>query len=119
MKILGIDPGYAIVGFGIVEHIGNRFRVIDYGSIKTKAGLPSVERLQIIYNELRLLIYKNKPDCMAIEKLFFNTNVKTAIGVAQARGVRLRGAANEGLEIAEYTPLQIKQAVTGYGRRCV
>lgn len=116
MRILGIDPGYAIVGFGIVEHIGNRFRVIDYGSIKTKAGLPPVERLQIIYNELRLLIYHNKPDCMAIEKLFFNTNVKTAIGVAQARGVLLLGAANEGLEIAEYTPLQIKQAVTGYGR---
>lgn len=116
LRILGIDPGYAIVGYGIIEQIGNRFRVIDYGSIQTKAGLPPVERLQIIYNELRNIIYTHKPECMAIEELFFNNNSKTAIMVAQARGVLLLGAANEGLEIYEYTPLQVKQAVTGYGR---
>jgi len=116
MIILGIDPGIAIVGYGIVEYIGNHFRVIDYGSIQTPAGMPLVERLKNIYSELRLIIYKHSPECMAIEELFFNTNTKTAIAVAQARGVLLLGAVNEGMQIAEYTPLQVKQAVTGYGR---
>ena len=116
MIILGIDPGYAIVGYGVIEQLGNRFRVIDFGSIQTKSTMPVVERLQVIYSELRNIIYKTKPDCMAIEELFFNTNTKTAILVAQARGVLMLGAANEGLDIYEYTPLQVKQAVTGYGR---
>ena len=116
MIILGIDPGIAIVGYGSVEYIGNRFKVIDYGSIQTKAGLPLVDRLKTIYSELRLLIYTYSPNCMAIEELFFNTNTKTAMVVAQARGVLMLGAANEGLAVAEYTPLQVKQAVTGYGR---
>lgn len=116
MKILGIDPGIAIVGYGIIEQKGNRFGVINYGSIQTKAGLPLTERLQIIYTSLRRLIYDYKPDCMAIEELFFNNNAKTAIAVAQARGVLILGGVNEGLTISEYTPLQVKQAVTGYGR---
>ncbi len=116
MKVLGIDPGIAIVGYGIVEHIGNRFRVHDYGSIQTKAGTPVVERLKIVYDSLVALIEKEKPDCMAIEELFFNTNSKTAITVAEARGVLLLGAVNSGIEVFEYTPLQVKQAVTGYGR---
>ncbi len=116
MRILGIDPGIAIVGYGIIEHIGNRFKVIDYGSIQTKAHTPLTERLQIIYTELRQLIYEYKPDCMAIEELFFNNNAKTAITVAQARGVLILGGVNEGLTVSEYTPLQVKQAVTGYGR---
>ncbi len=116
MRILGIDPGIAIVGYGIIEYTGNRFKVIDFGSIQTKAGTPLTERLQIIYTELRQLIYTHKPDCMAIEELFFNNNAKTAITVAQARGVLILGGVNEGLKIAEYTPLQVKQAVTGYGR---
>lgn len=116
MIILGIDPGIAIVGYGIIEYIGNRFKVIDYGAITTPAHIPVAQRLQRIYSELRLLIYKYKPECMAIEELFFNTNTKTAITVAQARGVLVLGAVNEGVEVAEYTPLQVKQAVTGYGR---
>ncbi len=116
MRILGIDPGIAIVGYGIIEHVGNRFKVIDYGSIQTKAHTPLTERLQIIYTELRQLIYEHKPDCMAIEELFFNNNAKTAITVAQARGVIILGGVNEGLTVSEYTPLQVKQAVTGYGR---
>ena len=116
MRILGIDPGYAIVGYGIVDYEGNRFKTVDFGSIQTKAHTDPVERLKKIYTETRLLIYTYKPDCMAIEELFFNNNSKTAIMVAEARVILLLAAANEGLKIAEYTPLQVKQAVTGYGR---
>ena len=116
MVILGIDPGYAIVGYGIIEYIGNRFRVFDYGSIQTKAGTPTNERLKIVYDSMTEIIAKHKPDAMAIEELFFNTNSKTAIVVAEARGIILLSAMNAGLEIGEYTPLQVKQAVTGYGR---
>lgn len=116
MVILGIDPGYAIVGYGLVEYVGNRFRVFDYGSIQTKAGMPTNERLKIIYDSMTELIAKHRPDAMAVEELFFNTNSKTAIVVAEARGIILLSAINAGLEIAEYTPLQVKQAVTGYGR---
>ncbi len=116
MLILGIDPGYAIVGYGLIEYIGNRFRVHDYGSIQTKAGVPTNERLKIIYDSMSELIARHKPDAMAVEELFFNTNSKTAIVVAEARGIILLSAINAGLDIAEYTPLQVKQAVTGYGR---
>ena len=116
MIILGIDPGYAIVGYGLIEYIGNRFRVFDYGSIQTKAGTPTNERLKIVYDSMNEIIAKHKPDAMAIEELFFNTNSKTAIVVAEARGIILLSAMNAGLEIGEYTPLQVKQAVTGYGR---
>lgn len=116
MVILGIDPGYAIVGYGLVEYIGNRFRVFDYGSIQTKAGMPTNERLKIIYDSVTEIIARHKPDAMAIEELFFNTNSKTAIVVAEARGIILLSAINAGIDIAEYTPLQVKQAVTGYGR---
>lgn len=116
MVILGIDPGYAIVGYGLVEYIGNRFRVFDYGSIQTKAGMPTNERLKIIYDSMTDIIARHKPDAMAVEELFFNTNSKTAIVVAEARGIILLSAINAGINIAEYTPLQVKQAVTGYGR---
>lgn len=116
MVILGIDPGYAIVGYGLIEYVGNRFRVFDYGSIQTKAGMPTNERLKIIYDSMTELIARHKPDAMAVEELFFNTNSKTAIVVAEARGIILLSAINAGLDIAEYTPLQVKQAVTGYGR---
>ena len=116
MVILGIDPGYAIVGYGLIEYIGNRFRVFDYGSIQTKAGVPTNERLKIVYDSMNEIIARHKPDAMAIEELFFNTNSKTAIVVAEARGIILLSAMNAGLEISEYTPLQVKQAVTGYGR---
>jgi len=116
MIILGIDPGYAIVGVGIIEYKGNKFRTIDYNAITTDAGVPTPARLKKIYDELNLYIKKYKPDAIAVEELFFNTNQKTAIHVAQARGVIIIAAVNNEIELFEYTPLQIKQAVTGYGR---
>ncbi len=116
MIILGIDPGYAIVGFGVIKYEANRFSVIDYGAITTSAGMPFVERLDIIYKELNELFKKYKPEAMAIEKLFYNTNAKTVIDVAQARGVTVLAAYQNNAEIFEYTPLQVKQSVVGYGR---
>ena len=116
MIILGIDPGYAIVGYGVIKYENNRFTVLDYGAITTSAGTPFVDRLQTIYNDLNLLCQKYKPEAMAIEKLFYNTNAKTVIDVAQARGVTVLAAHQNGLEIFEYTPLQVKQSVVGYGR---
>ena len=116
MKILGIDPGYAIMGYGVVEKIGNRFKVCSYGSILTDAGTPMTERLEILYDGLREIIEEEKPDVAAIEQLFFNNNAKPAIMVGQARGVAILACVKGGLEIEEYTPLQIKQALVGYGR---
>lgn len=116
MIIIGIDPGYAIVGIGVVEYKGNKFRPIEYTAITTLAGMNTVDRLKKIYDEMAMLIDKHKPDAMAIEELFFNSNQKTAINVAQARGVILVAAANKGVPVREYTPLQVKQSVTGYGR---
>ncbi len=116
MKILGIDPGYAILGYGVIEKIGNRFKVCDYGAITTEAGMPMRERLEYLYDSLREIIEREKPDVASIEELFFNTNAKTAILVGQARGVAVLACVKEGIEIEEYTPLQIKQALVGYGR---
>ena len=116
MIIIGIDPGYAIVGIGVVEYKGNKFRPIEYTAITTPAGMNTIDRLKKIYDEMAMLIDKHKPDAMAIEELFFNSNQKTAINVAQARGVILIAAANKGVPVREYTPLQVKQSVTGYGR---
>lgn len=116
MIIIGIDPGYAIVGIGVVEYKGNKFRPIEYTAITTPAGMNTVDRLKKIYDEMAMLIDKHKPDAMAIEELFFNSNQKTAINVAQARGVILVAATNKGVPVREYTPLQVKQSVTGYGR---
>ncbi len=116
MIILGIDPGYAIVGVGVIEYKGNKFRTIDYFAITTQAHMRFEDRLKIIYDGICSAIEKYKPDFMAIEELFFNDNAKTAIAVGQARGVILLGAVNNGLEVFEYTPLQVKQAVVGYGR---
>lgn len=116
MRILGIDPGFAIVGCGIVDYIGNKFSVVDYRAITTKAGMKLEDRLKSIYDDLCELIDTYKPECVAVEELFFNTNAKTAIQVGQARGVILLAAVNKGLTVAEYTPLQVKQAVVGYGR---
>lgn len=116
MLILGIDPGLAIVGFSLIEKRGNRFLVQDYGVIRTEAGMDNVKRLASIYRQLCELIDKYNPDEMAVEELFFNKNVKTAIKVGQARGVILLTGAQAGLRVAEYTPLQVKQAVVGYGR---
>ncbi len=116
MIILGIDPGIAIVGYGILEHAGNKFRVIDYGAITTPAGQKLSDRLRDIYESVNILIERHHPDQFAIEELFFNTNVKTAISVAHGRGVAILAATVQGLPVFEYTPLQVKQSVTGYGR---
>ena len=114
--ILGIDPGYAIVGYGIINYEKNRFSVVDYGAITTEAKTPFNQRLQTIFNSLTEIIEKRKPEAMAIEKLFYNTNAKTVIDVAQARGVIMLAAQLKGIPAFEYTPLQVKQSVVGYGR---
>lgn len=116
MRILGIDPGYAIVGYGVIEFSGGRYYAVDYGAITTEAESPFPQRLQQIYNGLLSVIIKNDPDGMSIEKLYFQNNQKTAIAVAEARGVILLAAQNSNLPISEYTPLQVKMAVTGYGK---
>lgn len=116
MKILGIDPGYVIVGFGILEAQRGQARLVRCGAINTPAGVPMPRRLVQIQEDLETLIHTFSPDVMAIEELFFNTNVTTAIGVAQARGVILMTAAKLGVEVFEYTPSQVKQAVVGYGK---
>lgn len=116
MRILGIDPGYAIMGYGVVELIGNKFKVIEYGSIMTESRKNMTDRLKHLYYELMQLINRTDPDVAAIEELFFNTNTTTAIKVGQARGVSILACANSGIEINEYTPLQVKMALTGYGR---
>lgn len=116
LVILGIDPGYAIVGYGVIDYRGNHFRVIDYGAVTTEAHTDFNDRLLLIYTQLTDLITAHKPNAMAIEKLFFNTNAKTAIDVAQARGVILLSARQQNVPIFEYTPLQVKQSVVGYGR---
>ena len=116
MTIIGIDPGYAIVGIGAVEYRGNRFRTLEYGAITTPAGMNTVDRLKKIYDEMNMYLDKYSPDAVAIEELFFNSNQKTAINVAQARGVLLVAVRNRNIPIFEYTPLQVKQSVTGYGR---
>ena len=116
MVILGIDPGFAIVGWGVLECVRGKFRVMGYGSIQTKAGLPIEERLAQIYDGMNTIIDKYKPEVMAVEELFWNTNQKTGICVAEARGTILLSAYQKKLKIFEYTPLQVKQAVVGYGR---
>ncbi|MBQ9757211.1 MAG: crossover junction endodeoxyribonuclease RuvC [Clostridia bacterium] len=116
MRIIGIDPGYAIVGVGCVDYEGNKFKVVEYGAITTEAGEDMFDRLKKIYDEAVDLITRTKPDAVAIEELFFQNNQKTAINVAQARGVLVLAAKNLGVPVFEYTPLQVKQAVVGYGR---
>ena len=116
MIILGIDPGFAITGYSIIEYKGNHFRLINSGAILTKAGESFPDRLVKIYDDMETIIDTYKPDAISIEELFFNTNTTTAINVAQARGVVLVIARKKGVPTYEYTPLQIKQAVVGYGR---
>lgn len=116
MVILGIDPGLATIGWGVIKYEGTRFQTLGYGSIQTPAGLPTEERLDLIYRGMITLIEKYRPNEMAVEELFFNTNITTGIRVAEARGVILLSAQQKGIKIAEYTPLQVKQSVVGYGR---
>lgn len=116
MRILGIDPGIAIVGFGFVDRIGSKVVPVQYGTIETPAGTDTAKRLMGIHESLTELIRRYRPDCIAVEKLYFNRNVTTAFTVGQARGVVMLAGAQQGLEFAEYTPLQVKQAVVGYGQ---
>ena len=116
MRILGIDPGFAIVGYGVIDYENSKYKTVDYGKITTPAGMDMPLRLKEVYDGVLRLIELFKPDVLAIEELFFNTNVTTAIAVGHARGVIVLAAANSGIKINEYTPLQIKQAVVGYGR---
>ena len=116
MRILGIDPGFAITGYSIIDYQGNKFKLIDSGAVTTKAGVSFPLRLTKIYDDLSIIIDEYKPDAISVEELFFNNNVKTAINVAQARGVVLVVGCQKQIPTYEYTPLQIKQAVAGYGR---
>ena len=116
MIILGFDPGIAIVGFGLIEKKGNQIKPIQYGSIQTKANLETGIRLKQIYDSVKEIISKYKPDAVSIEKLYFNRNVTTALTVGQARGILMLAAVEADIPIFEYTPLQIKQALVGYGR---
>ncbi len=116
MVIMGIDPGFAITGYGIVKYDRNEFQVIDYGAITTKASISLPERLLQLNDALEELIRRYKPASISVEELFFNKNIKTAIAAAHGRGIALLAASKSGAEVFEYTPLQVKQAVTGYGR---
>ena len=116
MTILGIDPGIATIGFGVVNAVGGEYRAVEYGAIVTQPRQLLEARLLEIYDETRALIERHRPDCVSIEELFFNNNAKTAVDVCQGRGVILLAAHQAGLEIYEYTPLQVKSAVVGYGR---
>ena len=116
MIILGIDPGIAIVGWGVVDFTNGKFRTFGYGAITTTPEFSVEERLESVYKELEAIIHKYKPEAMSVEELFWNTNQKTGIIVAEARGVILLCAKMNNVPLFEYTPLQVKQAVTGYGR---
>jgi crossover junction endodeoxyribonuclease RuvC len=116
LRILGIDPGIAIVGFGFIDKIGHRLVPVQYGCVETEAGTPHPTRLQQVYESVGSLMDKYKPDAVAVEKLFFNRNVTTAFTVGEARGVMLLAAVQRGIAIAEYTPMQVKQAIVGYGK---
>lgn len=116
MIILGIDPGTAITGYGVVESRGNKYKVIAYGCFRTGANLPLDIRLKSLYQGINEVIKKYQPGQVAVEELFFNKNARTALAVGHARGIALLAAANQELPVAEYTPLQVKQSVTGYGK---
>ncbi len=115
MRILGIDPGYGITGFGVVDADRGKTQLVSCGAITTPAGMDFSARLEIIYEDMRQLLQKAKPDAVAIEELFFGQNVTTGIGVAQSRGVILLAIRQAGLEVTSYKPMQVKQAVVGYG----
>jgi crossover junction endodeoxyribonuclease RuvC len=115
MRILGIDPGYGITGFGLIETHQGQSRLLQCGAITTPAGMDFSARLEIIYEDMRKLLEVAKPDAVAIEELFFGQNVTTGIGVAQSRGVILLAIRQAGLEVTSYKPAQIKQALVGYG----
>ena len=116
MRIIGIDPGYAIVGWGVIDLLQNGLKVLDYGAIETSSNLSFPERLETIFSKISLILNEFNPDELAIEELFFQINKKTAIKVAQARGVLILAAKLSSLKITEYSPVQVKQGISGYGR---
>lgn len=116
MIIVGIDPGTAILGYGLIEQKGNRLRALDFACWRTPAHTPLAERLLMLYEKVFFYLQKNRPDHLAVEELFFNRNTTTALTVGHARGVVLLAGAQQGIPVFEYTPLQVKQAVVGYGR---
>ena len=116
MVVLGIDPGYAIVGWGVISFNGVNYAPLGFGAVTTKQNTDFNLRLERIYDEVDLIIKKSKPDAMAIERLYFQNNQKTAINVAQARGVIILASQKNNVPVFEYTPLQVKMAITGYGR---
>ena len=116
MLILGIDPGYAIIGWGLIRFERGKYIPVDFGAITTEAGTPFNRRLEMIYDRLNELLDTHHPDVVAVEKLYFQTNAKTAIDVAQARGVTMLALQKHGVPVFEYTPLQVKSAVTGFGQ---
>jgi crossover junction endodeoxyribonuclease RuvC len=115
MRILGVDPGFGRTGWGVIDFGGSQMTAVDYGCIETKSGEDFSDRLEMLYNEIFATIKKFKPDLVAVEELFFYKNVTTAIKVSHARGAILLAAKKAGLAVAEFTPLQVKQAVSGYG----
>lgn len=116
MRILGIDPGYGRTGYGVIETDGNRLRPLEFGLIETDSQLSMEKRLLQLYDALLQIIDRRQPDSLAVEELFFSRNVTTGIGVSQARGVVLLAAAQSGLPVFEYKPVQVKQAIAGYGK---
>ena len=116
MVVFGIDPGYAIVGWGAISFKANSYKALGFGAVETKSNTDFNVRLEYIYDEIYSILNRCRPDALAIERLYFQTNQKTAINVAQARGVTLLAAQKLKIPIFEYTPLQVKTAVTGYGK---
>ena len=116
MRIIGIDPGIPTTGYSILENINGNIRLLDYGCIKTKSGLPNSVRLEQLADDLQTLIKKWQPQFSAIEKLFFQNNIKTAMIVSEARGVIIQTLGHHGVEINEFTPLEVKSAICGYGK---
>ena len=114
--ILGLDPGTASTGYGVVSAVGNRLRAVEYGVFETPVGMPLERRLEQIFAQVSEVLERNRPDATAIESLFFNANVRTALAVGHARGVSLLACSQAGCEVFEYTPQQVKLAVVGYGR---
>jgi len=116
MRILGIDPGYATIGFGLIEAARGQTQMLNYGAISTPAGIPFARRLEILFDDMEVLLKETQPEALSIEQLFFGNNITTGIDVAHGRGVILLAAQKAGIPIFEYTPMQVKQSVVGYGK---
>ncbi len=116
MRIFGIDPGTSLIGYGIIDSNGKSFQTVDFGILKTRAGIRNAERIELVYDFFNKLIKKTRPDKISLESLFFFKNAKTVMKVSEMRGVIMLAGVKNGVEISEFTPLQVKQAISGYGR---